>query len=93
MAYCRKCGTQIDDEAIICPSCGVQQRELSYTVKDSGSIGWAILGFLIPIVGLTLWLVWADEKPESAKMSGIGALASILLSIVSVFFVLSFMFI
>ena len=57
------------------------------------SIGWAILGFLIPIVGLILWLVWADEKPESAKMSGIGALASILLSIVSVFFVLSFMFI
>lgn len=23
MSYCRKCGAQIDDEAVVCPKCGV----------------------------------------------------------------------
>lgn len=30
MAYCRKCGFQIDDEAVICPKCGVAQQQMRY---------------------------------------------------------------
>lgn len=26
MAYCRKCGAEIGDEAVICPKCGVMQN-------------------------------------------------------------------
>lgn len=86
MAYCRNCGVQIHDDAVFCPSCGVQQKEVKVTYKDTGSIGWAILGFLIPVVGLVLWLVWIDEKPNSAKMAGIGALVCVILSIlISIF--------
>lgn len=39
---------------------------------DSGSIGWGILGFLIPIVGWILFFVWKNTKPQSAKVAGIG---------------------
>lgn len=49
---------------------------------DSGSFGWAVLGFFIPIVGLVLWLVWMNEKPKSAKMAGMGALVSVAAAVV-----------
>ena len=48
---------------------------------DSGSFGWAVLGFFIPLVGLILWLVWKDTKPKSAKMAGIGALVGVGISL------------
>ena len=50
-------------------------------VNDSGSFGWAVLGFFIPIVGLVLFLVWRREKPRCAKMAGMGALVSVIVSV------------
>lgn len=41
-------------------------------IDDSGSFGWFILGFIIPLVGLILFLVWTPEKPKSAKMAMLG---------------------
>lgn len=64
-----------------------QQAQPAYTPgyssqsNDSGSFGWAVLGFFIPLVGLILWLVWKDSKPKSAKMSGIGALVGVGISV------------
>ena len=58
---------------------GQQARPASI---DSGSVGYAFLGFCIPIVGLILYLVWKDEKPNSAKKAGIGALISVGVSVV-----------
>lgn len=51
-------------------------------VQDSGSIGWAILGFFIPIVGLILFLVWKNTKPQCAKMTGIGAIVGFCLGLI-----------
>lgn len=48
---------------------------------DSGSFGWAVLGFFFPIVGLILFIVWRQSKPKCAKMSGIGALVGVGISI------------
>ena len=76
MAYCKNCGAQVDDRTIICPFCGANQNT-SPAVVDNGGIGWGILGFCIPIVGLVLFLVWKDQKPRNAKMAGIGALISV----------------
>ncbi len=75
MAICKNCGSQIDDKAVICPNCGVQQ------VKDNGGFGWGLLGCCIPIVGLVLFLVWKDTKPKTAKAAGIGALVSVIISV------------
>ena len=64
-----------------------QQSQPAYTPgysqqsNDSGSFGWAVLGFFIPLVGLILWLVWKDTKPKSAKMAGIGALVGVGISL------------
>lgn len=42
---------------------------------------WGLLGCCIPVVGLVLFLVWRDEKPKTAKVAGIGALVSVILTI------------
>lgn len=49
---------------------------------DNGGFGWGFLGFLIPLVGLILFLVWKDTKPKTAKAAGIGALVSVIAGIV-----------
>jgi len=68
MAYCRYCGTQMDERTGICPQCGTTQK------SDEGGFGWTVLGCCIPLVGLILWLVWREEKPNTAKAVGMGAL-------------------
>ena len=49
--------------------------------KDRGGFLWGLLGCCIPVVGLVLFLVWRDEKPKTAKAAGIGALVSVMLTI------------
>lgn len=49
--------------------------------KDRGGFLWGLLGYCIPVVGLVLFLVWRDEKPKTAKAAGIGALVSVILTI------------
>lgn len=81
MAYCKNCGAQINDQAVICPMCGVSQ-ETKPAVVDNGGFGWGALGFCIPIVGLVLYLVWKDTKPRTAKAAGKGALISVIIAVV-----------
>ena len=76
MKYCKNCGAQIDDNAVICPSCGVPQDSRP-PVTDNGGFGWGLLGCCIPIVGLILFLVWRDQKPKTSKAAGIGALVGV----------------
>ncbi len=87
MAYCNNCGAQIDDKAVICPFCGVEQKN-AVVGTDSGSILWGALGFCIPLVGLILFLVWKDSKPKTAKIAGKGALISVIIGIL--FYVVMF---
>ena len=46
---------------------------------DTGNVGWGVLGFFIPLVGLILFIVWNSTKPKNAKMAGIGALIGFVL--------------
>lgn len=77
MAFCRNCGAQIDDQAVVCPKCGVAQGA-GMSTSDSGEILWGLLGCCIPLVGLILFLVWKDTKPKTSKAAGIGALVGVL---------------
>lgn len=81
MAYCKNCGSEIDDQATICPKCGVAQKAAS-AEADNGGFGWALLGFCVPVVGLILYLVWKDSKPRTSKAAGKGALISVILIVV-----------
>ena len=97
--YCKRCGAQIDNGSAFCPNCGSpqgdgqgyyqQSRPSNY---DSGSIGWGILGFFFPMVGLILWLVWMNDRPLSAKMAGLGALVSVIFSVVMFIAIFAFAF-
>ena len=91
--YCVKCGKQIHDQAVVCPHCGCatgnpfpnqQQQPTAGNPFDAPSVGYAILGFFIPIVGLILYLVWNAEFPKRAKSAGKGALISVIVSVVMV---------
>lgn len=84
--YCKKCGKEINDNAVICPSCGCatdkyEQKNFK-NESDSSSAGWAVLGFLFPLIGLILYLVWKDELPLRAKSVGKGALVSVIVNVV-----------
>lgn len=85
MAFCKNCGTQIDDNAAICPNCGTAQNTVTPNTPpqatDNGGFLWGLLGCCIPIVGLVLFLVWKDTKPKTAKAAGIGALVSVIIGI------------
>ena len=78
--YCRKCGKELDDEAVICPYCGCSTS--GGKVNDSKSMGYAVLGFFPPVVGFILWLVWKDEYPLRASSCGKGALVSVIIGVI-----------
>ena len=62
----------------------MEDRRYNDTVenpKDRGGFLWGLLGCCIPVVGLVLFMVWRDEKPKTAKAAGIGALVSVILTI------------
>ena len=65
--------------------------ETASTELNKGSnIGWGVLGFFFPIVGLILFLVWKNNRKAASKASGIGALVGFILGLIStiLFFVL-----
>ena len=88
--YCSNCGNKINDNERFCPYCGAEQtgssKSPAHTVSndDTGSIGWGLLGFFIPIVGIILYCVWRNEKPLNAKISLKGAIISFILEAVLV---------
>ena len=65
--YCKNCGKQIDDKAVLCVHCGVMQKEINKKLDDNGGVEWSLIGFFIPIAGLILYLIWKEEKPNNAK--------------------------
>lgn len=85
--YCKNCGKEIDDNAVICIHCGVAQKKVE-EIKDNGGIAWNLLGFCLPVASLVLYLAWKDEKPKNAKAVGIGGL--IFLGVMALFFVFAF---
>lgn len=64
------------------PQFTAQQQYVAPAPADSGSFGWAVLGFFFPLVGLILFLVWKDSKPLSGKRAGIGALVGVISEVV-----------
>ena len=79
--FCKNCGKEIDDNAYVCPHCGVKIDKSSDS--DGGSnVGWGILSCLIPLVGLILFCVWKRERPAVAKVCGICALVSFIINVV-----------
>lgn len=84
--FCSKCGKEINPDAVVCIYCGCSVQNTSTpapaVVNDAPSTGYAVLGFLIPLVGLILYLVNKDTYPQKAKSAGKGALIGFIVGIV-----------
>lgn len=50
--------------------------------EEKASVGLAILSYLIPLVGLILYLTKKDSRPKTAKACGKCALASVIINII-----------
>lgn len=81
--FCKYCGKMLPEGADICPNCGKAQSESPVQIvqrqdvadpSDRPSFGYAFLGFLLPVIGLILYLVWKDDDtPLRARSCGRGA--------------------
>lgn len=68
MKYCSHCGDLIADEAVVCPKCGCPVSAAAEL--DVPSTGLNILSFLIPLIGLILFIVYSSKSPRKAKEIG-----------------------
>lgn len=60
----------------------IEQRK-----EEEGSVfGWSVLGFLIPIVGLVLWIIWKKDEPRKSTAARNGFIAAIILDVILVIF-------
>lgn len=81
--FCKYCGKMLPEGADICPNCGKAQSESPVQIvqrqdvadpNDRPNFGYAFLGFLLPVIGLILYLVWKDDDtPLRARSCGRGA--------------------
>ena len=83
--FCSKCGKEVNEEAVVCVHCGCaldNKKAAIATQGDAPNMGFAVLGFFIPLVGLILYLVNKDTAPLKAKSAGKGALIGFCVSLV-----------
>lgn len=86
--FCKNCGSQIDDKAVVCPHCGVATNnyDTNYTPKSDKTNVMAIVGFIlsffIAIAGLICSIIGYKKAAElDGKGKGL-ALAGIIISAV-----------
>ena len=60
-------------------------------MNDDGSVIWALVAFLIPIVGIILWAAWHEERPKCARMAAWGTIVSLIVGAIGLFALLSWM--
>lgn len=78
--FCKNCGKEIADNSIACTNCGAQTGNS----EDTGNVGWALLGFFVPVAGIVLYFVWKNQKPKTAKKCITGFFVNFGISVVLV---------
>ena len=80
--FCKNCGSNIDDNAVVCPRCGVQVGEVKPKTEEGNTIAIAgfVLAFFIPIAGLICSIIGRKRAKNSGAPYGGFALAGIIIS-------------
>lgn len=73
--YCKNCGSEIDDRAVVCIKCGVPTEIHPVNDEFSGiSIAAIICAFFVPLAGFILGLIGMqnakNQKSKSLAMAG-----------------------
>lgn len=86
MKKCKKCGAEINDYDTVCPKCCASQISLdayfnapSPRYHDHVSIGLCLLSVLIPVFGITYWVIKYNESPNKATACGMTAILTTLI--------------
>ena len=92
MKYCQYCKTNWSDNTITCKDCGrvlskVQETEYIYNPNDVSSFGINFISFLIPLVGLILYIIHHEKYPTKASGAGTWAIIGFCVSLISAIFV------
>ena len=68
--FCRKCGAQIDEQAVICPKCGVQVCPKLPVPYKYSALTWAIVGFFFcgVCVGLIAGLIGLSQADKGLRL-------------------------
>ncbi len=84
--YCRKCGKQIDDEAVVCPNCGVLAVR-----RGAGFYGQPVQPVVQPVqpVQQPVQVTNGQDIPEAKGVNGLG-IAGFVVGLLSLF--LGFLF-
>ncbi len=82
--YCKYCGKKVPDESAFCDNCGGRLDPVcKQTDSDDKSSFWlGVAGFIIPLLGLVLFLVYEGKKPKRARSAGKGALIGFITKLV-----------
>lgn len=84
--FCTKCGAKLPKDSKYCVECGVSINEdsnkVSNNTSSTPSFVWAIVGFLVPVAGLILFIMWKEDRPKDSKVAGISALVSTILYVI-----------
>ena len=63
MKQCPSCNKFSPNDSKFCTSCGNNITSTSiYVADDQPNFGYALLGFLAPIVGFVLYFLWKDQN-------------------------------
>ena len=84
--YCKNCGKEIDDKAVVCPYCGVQVGNVAPAQNKTNvlAIVGFIFAFLMPIVGLICSIIGKNKADEYGGNGKGLATAGIIISIVEI---------
>lgn len=87
MKYCQHCGSEIEDEAVVCPKCGC-----SVSKNSNESNGFAIAGFVCSFFIAILGFVFGGiGLSKSKELNGNGRSLSIAALIISGVSVLAYL--
>lgn len=85
--FCPKCGYPVNTTLTVEAynknmNKNVEQEEVVYNKNiDSSNMGFSILCFFFPLVGLILYLVWRTQFPKRAKSCAKGAIFGFIVNI------------
>ena len=86
--YCKNCGCSLPDDATKCENCGAvlsygfEAGKTNPVKEEKGSVLLGILGFMVPLIGLILYLAMMHSEPKKAKSAGKGALTAFIIYLV-----------
>lgn len=92
LVTCPECNQEVSSSANTCPHCGYKINSGSVNTLNSSNFNLGVddnpgclmngLCFLIPIVGLVMYLVKKDTQPNCAKSYGLWGLVGFCVSLV-----------